>query len=159
MEYNNQCYKVCPAGTHNSTNIPYLCEQDLICEKYYNYTQTGCLDYIPDGYYLNDTIKNTINKCINKCSTCSRDSIVLYNNLCTSCNNNDGYFQIFIDYIKNNTFFNCYNNKPEAHYLDINKKIYMPCFSTCKNCDKFGSPNNNMCTECYSNYTLTLYIK
>ena len=76
MEYNNQCYKICPPGTHNSTNIPYFCEKDLFCEKYYNYTQTGCLEYIPDGFYLNST--KTIDKCINKCNTCTRESILLY---------------------------------------------------------------------------------
>ena len=28
------------------------------------------------------------------------------------------------------------------------------CYPKCKNCEQMGTARNNMCTECYSNYTL-----
>ena len=36
------------------------------CEKFYNYEQTGCIEYIPEGYYLNNTKLKTIDKCAPK---------------------------------------------------------------------------------------------
>ena len=42
----------------------------LICENYFNYQQTGCIDIIEDGYYFNDTSKKTIDKCHNYFATC-----------------------------------------------------------------------------------------
>ena len=41
-EYNNICYNSCPNGTHISSTNNYLCEDDLICEKYYNYDKSEC---------------------------------------------------------------------------------------------------------------------
>ena len=35
----------------------------LKCEKYYNYNIEGCIDYIPEGYYLKDKELKTIEKC------------------------------------------------------------------------------------------------
>ena len=93
-EYNNICYSTCPSGTHNSA-VDYLCEIDLICEKYYNYYRTGCLDEIPLGYYLNNILLKTIEKCDNKCENCTLDSIE--NNLCISCNTDINYYPKFND--------------------------------------------------------------
>ena len=107
FEYNNTCYNYCPKGTHNSSYNNYLCEEDLICDKYYNYNYTGCLDYIPEGYYLNNTNLKTINKCDIKCGNCSLES--LKNNLCISCNTNNNYYPIINDCLNNNSFINCYN--------------------------------------------------
>ena len=101
---------------------------------------------------MKDSINKLIYKCFNKCRACTNESIS--NNLCTSCNNNNGYYQKYIDDLYNIEFFDCYNETPEAHYLDNISKIYMPCYYKCKNCEQNGTDNNNMCTECYSNFTL-----
>ena len=43
FEYNNICYNSCPYGTHNSSYNNYICEEDLICDNYYNYNYTVVL--------------------------------------------------------------------------------------------------------------------
>ena len=65
-EYNNTCYMSCPNGTHISPKKNHLCEDDLICDNYYNYDKTKCLDEIPEGFYLNDSNHKTLDKCDNK---------------------------------------------------------------------------------------------
>ena len=146
-EFNYTCYKNCPNGTHISNNNNYLCEEDLICDNFYNYDQTGCIDEIPEGFYLNDSDHKTIDKCDIKCKNCSKESEL--NNLCISCNNYENYYPKLDD---NNLFINCYNGNQDGYYFDNNEQIYMPCFSTCKICNEFGNINDNKCTECYSNF-------
>ena len=115
-EYNKICYNKCPDGTKSSLNNKYLCEEEnLICENYYNFSQTECLDKIPEGYYLNDSIFKTIDKCNIKCKNCSLESIK--NNLCIICNNNNGYYQKFNDSLNNNSFINCYNESIDGYTL------------------------------------------
>ena len=80
------CYSTCPNGTHdfynNNTCI-------LICENNFDYDRQDCLEKVPIGYYLNDSILKTIDKCYNKCESCSSKSID--KGLCISCNNNISY--------------------------------------------------------------------
>ena len=149
FEYKNICYKSCPQGTHNSSNSNYICEEDLVCEYYYNYTRTGCLDIIPEGYYLNDSILKTIDKCDRKCKNCSIESNL--NNLCISCNNKNNYYKKYNDILNINSFINCYNQLPNGYYFDNNE--YKPCFQTCMKCNESGNENNNKCTLCKLNYT------
>ena len=78
FEYDNICYKTCPYRTHSISEDKYICE-DVICDNYYNYNNTGCLDDIPLGYYLNNSILKTIDKCDIKCNNCSLESVL--NNL------------------------------------------------------------------------------
>ena len=58
----------------------------LICQNYYNYEQTKCIDYIPDGYYLNSTEFRTIDKCHENCKTCNQGPTEKNNN-CLTCKN------------------------------------------------------------------------
>jgi len=152
FEYKYICYITCPKGTHISSFNEFLCEDDLICEKYYNYTQTGCLEEIPDGFYLNDSAKKTIDKCDIQCEKCSKQSVE--KELCISCNINDNYYPKINDNSNVDDFIKCYNTKQEGYYLDKNQHIYMPCYSDCKNCEELGNENNNKCTECKSDYIL-----
>ena len=93
----------------------------MICEKYYNYNHTICLEYIPEGFYLNDSIK-TIQKCNIKCNSCILESQKI--ELCVKCNINEGYYPKFKDDSNINSFINCYNQSPNGYYLYNN--IYMP---------------------------------
>ena len=70
-EYNNICYTSCPNGTHSLMYNQNLCVKDLECEKYFNYEQTECINEVPIGYYLNDSLKKTIDKCHPDCKTCN----------------------------------------------------------------------------------------
>jgi surface protein len=148
LEYENICYQACPNRTQISSTNTNLCEKDLICEKYYNYEYTGCIDEIPIGYYLNDTNRKTIDKCNIKCNECSLESVQF--DLCISCNESNNYFPK--DNEINDTFKNCYNDE-DGYFLDINNKVYKPCYSTCKKCTEYGSNDNHKCTDCYDNYT------
>ena len=158
IEYNNICYKTCPNGTHNSSNNNFTCEEEgkeeleLICDKYYNYNHTACLDNIPEGYYLNDSILKTIDKCNIKCGNCNIESNIY--NMCISCNVGNNYFQKENDSLNTDSFINCYNSQEDGYYLDFNNSIYKLCYHSCKKCGGPGDENSNKCTECYENYTL-----
>ena len=146
-EYNNECIEICPPGYHYNNNNK--CINDLVCQNYYNYDHTGCIDEVPEGFYCNDTSQKTIDKCDIKCKKCSLEST--QNKLCDSCNNDEGYFQKYKDNQNINNFINCYKDIPEGYYIDNN--IYMPCYKTCKTCDETGTITNHKCTSCYSNFT------
>ena len=75
FEFDNKCYTECPPGT------------------LYNFTQTGCIDTIPSGYYLNDSIKRTINKCPNKCEKECKLDVINNNVICEACNNLGSYYK------------------------------------------------------------------
>ena len=152
-EYKDICYEKCPNGTHNSIENNFICEDDLICDKYYNYDYTGCLDEVPLGYYLDDSSLKTIDKCYIKCSNCTKES--MDNNSCISCNNSLGYYQKIDEDLNSNSFINCYSGELEGYYLDYQENKYKKCFHLCKKCSEYGDENNNKCSECYPNYTLT----
>ena len=125
----------CPNTTHISSNNPNLCEKNLICKKYYNYLQTECIDYIPNGYYLNDTNKKTIDKCNIKCKECSLNST--FYGLCLSCNTEENYFQKLNDPLNKYSFVECYNNISGEYYLDIKDNMFKPCFNNNSKNDSF----------------------
>ena len=83
FEYNNTCYSVCPIRTKISPKNNYSCI-DIICEINFNYNQTFCLDYLPDGYFINDTVIKTIDKCHDNCKECNGKGTDIFQN-CTSC--------------------------------------------------------------------------
>ena len=152
FEYNQNCYINCPKKTTVKIKDSYLCE-DLNCRNYYNYNQTECINEIPVGYYLNDSIEKTIDKCNINCKTCKEK------NLCLSCN--DNYYQIYNDSLNNGAYINCYKS-PEGYYLDKDN-YYKPCYSTCKICNEYGNENNHKCIECNNlypfKYNYSNYIK
>ena len=84
-EYNNKCYSIdkCPNKTIVNLTI-FKCE--LNCDNYYNYEKTDCLDSIPDGFYCNNTLEKTIDKCHENCQTCIQGPINSNNN-CIKCPN------------------------------------------------------------------------
>ena len=147
FEYNYICYSSCPNESYLYDN--YTCKKGIFCENYYNYNHTGCLDSIPLGFYLNDTINKTIDKCNIKCSNCTLDS--KEKELCISCNINENYYSKFNDSSNINPFINCYFQGQAGYYLDNINNILFPCHYTCKECI---GPENNQCINCFDNYTL-----
>ena len=105
FEYNNICYNTCPNGTTPDKNK--ICKDNLICTTNYNYNynKTECIDYVPEGYYINDTVHKTIDKCNIKCNNCSLESIN-NNNSCIKCNNKENYYPKYIDILNKNNFIN-----------------------------------------------------
>jgi len=144
FEYNNECYESCPKGTHISNLNNKLCEDDLNCFNYYNYNNTDCLETIPEGYYLIDSLLGTIGKCDDKCQSCNLESV--QNDLCLSCNINNSYYPLFNNDSINSTFINCYNDSIIGYILD--NKVYKPCYDICKNCIENKEKNNEECINC-----------
>ena len=65
----NSTYMNC-LTCHNLYKFYEKAKNCLKCPNYVNYLQTGCIDTIPDGYYLSDEIFGIIEKCHNLCKTC-----------------------------------------------------------------------------------------
>ena len=92
-EYKNKCYRS--------------------CINYYSYDKKECIDEIPEGFYLNDSILKTIDKCPLKCKSCS--NISMENDLCILCNEN---YTIFSEESKK-PYIDCYLECPLG-YININ---------------------------------------
>ena len=144
-EYKNICFNSC-----------LIISQDLYGisdnEIYFNYNKTKCIYKMPDGYYLNDTINKTIDKCNIKCKTCNNERNI--NNLCLSCNVNNNYFPIDNNISINNSYINCSNSTPLGYIFDNYSLSYNPCYSSCKKCFDIGDNYNHKCLECIDNYYL-----
>ena len=148
-EYEGICYKSCPPRTNIFNNNTYLCK-NFTCEKYYNYEQTGCIENISEGYYLNNSFFKTIDKCNKKCKSCNLESAK--NSKCLSCNIARGYYPILDNglNISQYSFINCTNNTPYGYFFE--NETYKPCYSTCKECNEIGDKKNNKCITCKSKY-------
>ena len=57
----------------------------LSCARYVNYEQTGCIDEVPDGYYVSDETLKTIEKCFPLCKTCKIGPVTVDNILHMNC--------------------------------------------------------------------------
>ena len=160
-EYNNICYEECPKTSKLSKIDNYKCDP-IICEKYYNYDKTGCLDSVPDGYFLNNTEKRTIDHCHSDCKTCHekeslsstncdscKDSKYLNLGNCVSTCPNDDYYEDPNDI--NNLRCKCsYNEKCSLCSLDSLKE------DLCISCNNDYYPkedddiNSNSFINCYN---------
>ena len=170
-EYNFRCYSNCLTGTYNNNYKCEKCHEDCeICDGPYTIQNSNCLscvnknkylyfgnciDECPKYYFYNDTINQNICDCeLTKCKTCSRES--LNNNLCTSCDNEEGYYPKYDDLnINNLDYYDCYKS-PEGYYLDNEILIYKLCYQSCKKCDKSGSETEHNCLECKSGYNFEI---
>jgi len=171
-EYQGKCINYCPLNTYTYNNKCYSCDSNcktcsfdeniLInsnftsCEPNKYLYMGNCIDNCINGYYEDDNDSSIkICKCVKiKCKICSTES--LNKNLCISCN--DGFYPMLNDESNKGNFINCYNGSLDYYYLDINNKIYKPCYYKCKTCDKNGDDNNHNCLECKSEYGLKKLI-
>ena len=149
--YENTCLESCPPSYH-AVNENNICELALNCDKYYNYEHTGCLDIIPQGFFLNNSIEKTIDKCHEKCLECNLESVE--HDLCTECNKGKNYYEKKDDNLNEDGFIQCYKDNPEGYYLDLNELIFKKCYKSCKYCDNIGNTTHQFCSECYDKYTL-----
>ena len=132
--YNSNCVSSCPIRTYLSDKNCL----DLNCNNYYSYSQKGCIDVIPEGYFLNNTLLKTIDKCHPDCKTC--DKLFTSNNSnCNSCKN-PKYFYLG----------NCYDKCPKGSYFDEIEKC--KCFEEkCFICSE-ESLKYNLCLSCNEGY-------
>ena len=139
-EFNKICYDKCPENTHSSFDNEFICEDNFKCKKlkkFYDYNHAYCIDEIPEGYFLNDTIYNTIDKCHKDCKTCDKK----YNDTNSNCNSclNDKYFY----------WGNCLSNCTNGYYIDSSSKKICKCISNnkCKECLN-DNLESDMCISC-----------
>ena len=125
----NKCFKELSIFIEDE-GICLNCKED---NKYFNYNKTDCIDDIPDGYFLNDSNLNTIDKCHPNCKTCDKKE---------EGNNN-----------------NC--NECISNYRLMNDSIYINnCYEICQVYYYYDSSNEyNCCDECPTNYKLILEKK
>ena len=95
--------------------------------KYVNYDQNDCIDNIPDGFFINDTELNTLDKCHPNCLTCKSKGTSDYDMKCTSCDNDKAYF-----------FFqgtnNCKKMPIDGYYIDKEDNRIRKCDIACATC-------------------------
>ena len=89
------------------------------CKYYYNLEQTGCINIIDEGYFLNDTEQKTIDKCHQDCRTCNKKDTENNTN-CNSCPS-DKYFN----------YGNCISSCENGFFLDEKDNSTKIC--KCKN--------------------------
>ena len=171
-EYNNSCYKTCPKKTNVLPDNTHLCEY-LNCEnkgKYYNFEQNQCIENIPNGYFLNDSILYTIDKCHNNCKTCEEKGDI-NNNKCTSCKE-DLYFNFgncteSFDFISStisntNTISKCPNNKcKECSLESLEKNLCISCNIENKffpKFEEFEETYDRSLLDCYNETPFGYYL-
>ena len=134
-EYENKCYEKCPPKTKNDN---FLCI--LNCSFYYNFNQTDCIEEIPEGYFLNDSNKKTIDKCHSNCRTCDK----------TWTNNNENCKSCYPD--KYLYYGNCIDNCPNGFYSDTDDKSIKICKCINQKCLSCPLENITLCFSCNENY-------
>ena len=140
VKYEDNCYEKCPSKTQVKEEID-VCE-DFNCtneNEYYDYEQNNCIKNI-SGYYINDTVIKTIDKCHEDCLECKGRWSKKSTN-CTLCNNTKPYIYLG----------NCYANcTPGFGYF--NGKSRCKCFDKkCKFCTE-QSLDRNLCESCNEGY-------
>jgi len=105
------------------------------------------------GYYLPDN-GNECLKCPDQCSQCSYDSVS--QNLCLECNNDLGYYKLYLSSKNNLPFLECFNEENKPKDFKLNKELlwYEPCYETCKECFDYGNSERNNCSTCISGYII-----
>ena len=127
-EYNNVCYSSCP-------NTSYL-----------NSTLGICLSLpCPDGYYVNDTLLRTIDKCHPNCSTCEQGPTENSTN-CLSCIEGLVLFEPFSDN-------NCYSKDLHfpGYFFNDETNRFEHCYFSCEYCnanESLSSGGNHNCIAC-----------
>ena len=140
VEYNGVCYDKCPPKTSSGPNKKCM---NLTCEYYYNFQQNGCLNYIPSGYYLNDSNAKTIDKCPQNCITCEKksDDEKVH---CLTCRSNLPYLY----------FGDCLKTCPHGSFIDSGIKTCKCVTDKCGDCTE-ESLKNDLCIKCSSDH----YVK
>ena len=150
----SKCHDYCETCFAKGDNNKYnclTCKQDrllynstncLECKKlnlYAEYSQKFCINYIPEGYYLNNTEYNTIDKCHKNCHTCNKGPEG--NNMnCLNCDYTKNLYKI-------EDTQNCELADTEGYYLN-ELKILTKCHPLCKSCSNAPTDDNMNCVSC-----------
>ena len=144
FEYNGYCCDKCPPRTKSISATNKRCV-NFTCQKnqYYNYSQDACINSIPVGYYENDTLLRTIDKCPENCTSCEKKPTQKRVH-CLTCKK-----------IKNKLLYlffgNCISSCLHGYYNNSGV-LTCNCVTTeCKNCSE-ESLEMGLCLSCASGY-------
>ena len=140
-EFNGTCYTKCPGKTQPMIGRP-QCEF-FNCTYFYNYEQDACLDSEtpPEGYYENDTILKTIDKCDERCKTCKNKTTEESFN-CLTCNDSLPFLYLG----------NCLETCQNGYYNDSEGILRCSCYKEeCKECLE-EDLDEGLCVICNDNY-------
>ena len=144
----DKCHDNCVTCEEGPTNDNNNC---LTCKDSKFYDLGNCIDSCNHGFFS----ENGVNKCKCtpdiKCFYCTEQSKA--ENLCVSCNNDEGYYQKSDEDQRNDLLINCYK-EVEGYYIDYINKVFKPCHSLCKKCTELGSDEDNKCSECIDGFIL-----
>ena len=102
----------------------------------FNFNQSECIGEITEGYYLNDSNLNTIDKCHSDCKTCKKKETINNTN-CNSCNGD-----LFLN------LGNCVSSCDNGNFLDLNNNKICKCPNNkCLECS-LESLNKSLCISC-----------
>jgi hypothetical protein len=108
------CYKDCLSCNNygNATKMNCLsCDDDIYdfykkssnclnCPKFVDYSQEKCINEVPEGYFVENAVLGTIEKCHDLCKTCDKKSTVengkIYMN-CKTCKYTNSKYQLKIE--------------------------------------------------------------
>ena len=140
FEYNGACYNKCPKRTE-AKNDDKICKYFNCSPLYYDYNQSTCISSIPNGYFVNDSEINTIDKCHKTCRTCSQAPSPT-KHYCITCNSPS--YQFFY-------FNNCLEECDNGYYLDSEIKKCKCEKKECNICTE-KSLEKDLCVTCNDNY-------
>ena len=142
----DKCHKNCKTCNKKGDESNNNC---ITCNNDYFFEDGNCVINCTYNSYIDDNGNNMCTCSSNiKCKECSKES--LQNDLCISCNNEEGFYTTYYETLNYNNLKNCYNNFT-GNYLKDN--IYYPCSLMCFSCSKGGDLFIHNCDECNSNYT------
>ena len=174
-EYKFGCISYCLNETYNNNYICEDCHKDCKeCDGPYTINKSNCLSCVSEdkylyfgncidecqranSYYFNGSINQNICKCeLIQCKTCSIES--LNQNLCTSCDTEEGYYPKYDDlYVNNLSFYDCYKSL-EGYYFDKETSTYKLYYTLCNNCNKEGNETENNCLECKNVFSFEIHL-
>ena len=178
VEYEGSCYEKCPKRTRVEDRSTYRYCKNFSCPYnnnyreriYYNYPQNDCIEKVPEGYFEDNKILKTIDKCHDDCLSCDKKATDSSTN-CKICNKTKPYIYLGNCYEKclrgkyNATHCFCFDEKcqlcpeeaalqglcsicSEGYYkknVDVGKE-YFDCYD--KNLEKHYL-QNNLLYPCY----------
>ena len=163
----NDCSNKCFKESNKFIEDLGICLNCKENNKYFNYDKTDCIDDIPDGYFLNDSNLNTIDKCHPNCKTCDKKEEGNNNN-CNECISNYRFMSdsIYINncyeicqvyyYYDSSNEYNCCDECPTDYKLILEKK---KCIEDCNKDDTYKYEYNGNCYDSpYSSNENTLSL-
>ena len=130
--------------------------------KYVNFEETGCIDELPEGFYISNNVTYQIDKCYPGCKTCSEKEVSSNDMKCDSCFSSQGYFLYKGNCVLNinitcpSFFYYTLNNKDNNKNTDIIYKEEKECLSSKEECPYSLSFYNTNTLECINNCSLDL---